>query len=236
MEEETHNGCHSAGIRTIDSLSGDEMNRFRDRGDAGRKLARRLSHYQGRDDVIVLALPRGGLPVGAEVAESLGASMDVFLVRKLGVPGHEELAMGAIASGGVRVVDDRVLSQAQVQADDLARVLAKEDRELRRRERLYRGDRPYPYVTDKVVILVDDGLATGSSVRAAIRGVRGLSPKAIVVGVPVAPPEVCAAIKKDVDEVVCVLRPPMMLGIGGHYERFPQLTDDDVRALLDQVE
>lgn len=210
--------------------------RFRDRRDAGRKLARRLSHYAGRDDVIVLALPRGGLPVGAEVAESLDAPMDVFLVRKLGVPGHEELAMGAIASGDVRVVDDRVFGQAHVQADDLARVSAQEERELRRRERLYRGDRPLPDVTGKVVILVDDGLATGSTVRAAIVGVKSLGPKAIVVGVPVAPPEVCAAITKDINEVVCVLQPEVMLGIGGHYERFPQLSDDDVRVWLEQVE
>lgn len=210
--------------------------RFRDRRDAGRKLARRLSHYAGRNDVIVLALPRGGLPVGAEVAESLGAPMDVFLVRKLGVPGHEELAMGAIASGDVHVVDDRVLGQAHVQADDLARVSAQEERELRRRERLYRGDRPLPDVTGKVVILVDDGLATGSTMRAAIMGVKRLDPQAIVVGVPVAPPEICAAITKDIDEVVCVLLPEVMLGIGGHYERFPQLSDDDVRAWLEQVE
>jgi len=211
-------------------------NRFRNRSDAGRKLAQRLSHYAGRDDVIVLALPRGGLPVGAEVADSLGAPMDVFLVRKLGVPGHEELAMGAIASGDVRVVDERILSQANANADDVSHVSAQEERELRRRERLYRGDQPLPDVADRVVILVDDGLATGSTMRAAIMGVKALGPKRIVVSVPVAPPEVCAALTKDVDEVVCVLEPEVMLGIGGHYEHFPQLTDDDVRELLERAE
>ena len=185
--------------------------------------------------MIVLALPRGGVPVAAEVSKALGAPMDVFLVRKLGVPGREELAMGAIASGDVRILNDRVLSQTRVSSDDVARVSTQEERELERRERLYRGDRPLPEIAGKVAILVDDGLATGSTMRAAIMGVRSHEPGAIVVGVPGAAPEVCSALAEEVDEIVCVLQPEILLGVGGLYEQFPQLSDDDVRTMLEEV-
>ncbi|MBN9518071.1 phosphoribosyltransferase [bacterium] len=205
---------------------------FRDRIDAGRRLAERLTHYAGRDDVVVLALPRGGVPVGHEVAEALGAPLDVFLVRKLGVPGHEELAMGAIASGGVRVLNDRVVRPLGISAAAIERVAAEERRELVRREREYRGDRPPLDVRGKTVILVDDGLATGSTMRAAVAAVRRLGPAKVVVAVPVGAAETCEDFEEEADEAICAMEPEPFYSVGAWYEDFSQTTDDEVRELL----
>ena len=209
-----------------------ERVRFRDRAEAGRALARALSHYAGRDDVVVLALPRGGVPVGHEVAKQLGAPLDVFLVRKLGVPGHEELAMGAIASGGVLVLDEGVLRWLGISEQQLQKTLAKELDELRRREAAYRDGRPLPDLKGKTVILVDDGLATGASMQAAARAVRRHEPARIVVAVPVASRATCDKFRDEVDEVVCAVTPAPFHAVGNWYEDFSQTTDDEVRELL----
>jgi predicted phosphoribosyltransferase len=208
--------------------------RFRDRVDAGRALAESLQEYRGRDDVVVLALPRGGVPVGFELAHRLEVPLDVFLVRKLGVPGHEELAMGAIASGGVRVVNDTVVTELGLTDDDIARAAATEGRELERREHLYREGRTPVDVRDRTVILVDDGLATGASMRAAARAVRELRPDRVVVAVPVAAGATCEELRTEVDDVVCVVTPEPFLSIGSWYEDFSQTGDDEVRRLLAQ--
>ena len=205
---------------------------FRDRADAGRQLAGRLGVYAGRDDVRVLGLPRGGVPVAAEVARSLGAPLDVFLVRKLGVPGHEELAMGAIASGGVRVLNDDVVRALHIPASEIERATSRAAAELRRREDLYRGDRPPVDVRARTVILVDVGLATGSTMRAAAAAVRLLEPARTVVAVPVAAPETSAALRREVDEVVGVLLPESFYAVGAWYEDFAQTTDAEVRRCL----
>jgi putative phosphoribosyl transferase len=205
---------------------------FRDRAEAGRALARALAHYSGRDDVVVLALPRGGVPVGYEVAKELGAPLDVFLVRKLGVPGHEELAMGAIASGGVLVLDEGVLRWLGISEHQLQRTLAKELDELRRREAAYRDGRPLPDLKGKTVILVDDGLATGASMQAAARAVRRHEPARIVIAVPVASRATCDRFRDEVDEVVCAVTPAPFHAVGNWYEDFSQTTDDEVRELL----
>ena len=177
--------------------------RFRDRVDAGRALAAELRRYADDPDVRVLALPRGGVPVGYEVARALRVPLDVFIVRKLGLPWHEELAMGAIASGGIVVLDEDLVRRAGVSGDELASVIASERRELERRERRYRGDRTPPDILDRTVILVDDGLATGASMRAAVAAVRQEGPRRVVVAVPIASPETCAAFREEVDEAVC---------------------------------
>jgi predicted phosphoribosyltransferase len=205
---------------------------FRGRRDAGRVLATLLQHYRGRDDVIVLALPRGGVPVAYEVARTLGAPLDVFLVRKLGVPGHEEFAMGAIASGGVVVIDDDVVRALGIPPPVIERVAEQEARELARRERAYRGDRPMPDIAGKTVILVDDGLATGSSMRAAIQALRRRGPARIVVAVPAAPESTCRELEAEVDEVVCATTPSPFFAVGQAYWDFSQTTDDEVRELL----
>jgi putative phosphoribosyl transferase len=205
---------------------------FRDRTDAGRQLAARLTHYAGRDDVIVLALPRGGVPIGYEVAEALGAPLDVFLVRKLGTPGHEELAMGAIASGGVRVLNDQVVRMLRPSEDVIARVEAAERRELKRREYEYRGGRPPLDVRGKTVILVDDGLATGSTMRAAVAAVRKLGPARVVVAVPVGAAETCEEFEGEADEAVCAHEPDPFYAVGAWYDDFSQTTDEEVRDLL----
>ena len=210
--------------------------KFRDRSDAGRELAARLSHYAGRADVLVLALPRGGVPVGFEVAEALGAPLDVFLVRKLGVPGHEELAMGAIASGGVRVINDRVVRPLGISDAVIERVEAEERRELERRESAYRGTRPPLDVRGKTVILVDDGLATGSTMRAAVVALQRLEPARIVVAVPVGAADTCAEFEKLADETVCVSEPEPFFGVGMWYRNFSPTTDDEVRELLGRRE
>ena len=207
---------------------------FQDRRDAGRQLAAELSDYAGRRDVIVLALPRGGVPVAFEVAKALGAPLDLFLVRKVGVPGHEELAMGAIASGAVRVVNEDVVRELGIPKSLFDAVAAEELQELERRERAYRDDRPAPDVHGKTVILVDDGLATGSSMRAAVAALRRLGPVKIVVAVPVAAPEVCAEFQDVADGVVCAQTPPSFRAVGLWYEDFSQTTDEEVRELLTQ--
>lgn len=211
------------------------MARFRDRRDAGRILAQKLSAYAKRSDVIVLALPRGGVPVAYEVALALNAPLDIYIVRKLGLPGHEELAIGAIASGGVRVLNDdivRSLSIPQAMIDAVAR---QELEELERRERLYRGERRAPEVQDRTVVLIDDGLATGASMRAAVAGIRAQNPARIVVAVPTAAPEVCEAFEFEVDEIVCAITPEPFYGVGRWYEDFSQTTDEEVRAFLEEA-
>lgn len=205
---------------------------FRNRYDAGRQLASRLLHYAGREDVIVLALPRGGVPVGYEVAEALGVPLDVFMVRKLGVPGHEELAMGAIASGGVRVLNDRIVKTVQPSAEMIDRVAAEEGRELQRREKEYRDDRPPLDVRGKVVILADDGLATGATMRAAVTSLRQMEPARIVVAAPVAAAEIRKEFDNVADEVICIEEPDLFHTVGQWYEDFSQTTDEEVRDLL----
>ena len=195
-------------------------------------LAEALRPYAGRDDLLVLALPRGGVPVGFEVARALEAPLDVMLVRKLGVPGHEELAMGAIASGGVRIVSADVMSAFGIPDRVLATVAAAEEQELQRRERLYREARPLPDVSGKTVILVDDGLATGSTMRAAVATLRAMAAGRVVAAVPVAPPETCDALREVVDEMVCLLTPDPFLAVGAWYEDFSETSDETVRALL----
>ena len=208
---------------------------FQDRREAGRMLASRLSAYADRPDVVVLALPRGGVPVAYEVAKALHAPMDVFLVRKLGVPGHEEYAMGAMASGGVRVLNRDVVEALHIPNEVVEQVIAREQRELERREREYRGDRPFPDLRGKTVILVDDGLATGSTMLAAVMALRQKQPARIVVAVPVGSPETCDAFRDHVDEIVCAITPDPLYGVGLWYTDFSQTTDDEVRKLLAQV-
>jgi predicted phosphoribosyltransferase len=207
--------------------------RFRNRTEAGRALARVLSRYAGRDDVVVLALPRGGVPVAYEVAKELGAPLDVFLVRKLGVPGHEVLALGAIASGGVLVLDDGVVRWLGISEDQIQKTLARELDELRRREAAYREGRPLPDLKGKTVILVDDGLATGASMQAAARAVRRHDPARIVVAVPVASRATCDQFREEVDEVVCAVTPAPFYAVGNWYEDFSQTSDEEVRELLE---
>jgi putative phosphoribosyl transferase len=197
-------------------------------------LAERLNQYANRTDVIVLALPRGGVPVGVEVAAALQAPLDVFVVRKLGAPAQPELAMGAIASGGVRVLNDDVVQVLNLTSDAIDRVARVEEQELERRERLYRGERPFPKLDGQVVILVDDGLATGSTMRAAVQAVRQRRPARIVVAVPTGAAETCKEFRAEVDEVVCVIAPEAFQAVGLWYEGFPQTSDDEVRDLLDR--
>jgi putative phosphoribosyl transferase len=209
---------------------------YRDRNDAGRHLATRLMHYAGRDDVLVLALPRGGVPVGFEVAAALGAPLDVFLVRKLGVPGHEELAMGAIATGGIRVLNEEVMQNIRPREEEIARVEREERRELERREREYRAGRPPLDVRGKIAILVDDGLATGSSMRAAVAALRRLGPARIVVAVPVGAHDTCEEFAGVADEAICAREPDPFYAVGMWYEDFSQTTDEEVRDLLARSE
>ncbi|HET7321138.1 MAG TPA: phosphoribosyltransferase [Longimicrobiaceae bacterium] len=209
--------------------------RFVDRKQAGRRLAADLAPYAGRPNLLVLALPRGGVPVAFEVARELDAPLDVFLVRKLGVPGHEELAMGAIASGGIRVLNPEVLQMIHVPEEAIDAVAEREERELERREREYRGDRPEPKIRGRTVILVDDGLATGSTMRAAVAALRAEYPERLVVAVPVAAPETCEALGREVDDIVCAITPEPFHAVGLWYEDFSQTTDEEVRSLLEQA-
>jgi predicted phosphoribosyltransferase len=208
---------------------------FKNRRDAGKKLAQRLSHYRDDANVIVLALPRGGVPVALEVARALEAPLDIFLVRKLGVPGHEELAMGAIATGGVRVLNESVVASLDIPEALIDGVAEKERQELERRARAYRGDRELPDLEGRLVILVDDGLATGATMRAAIAGLRTQNPAQIIAAVPTAAPETCEAFEDEVDEIVCAVTPQPFYGVGFWYEDFSQTTDDEVRTLLRQA-
>jgi predicted phosphoribosyltransferase len=205
---------------------------FLDRRDAGRRLAVELSDYADQNDLLVLALPRGGVPVAYEVARALHAPLDVFMVRKLGVPGYEELAMGAIATGGLRVLDEDLIRMLDLPREVIERVTAAEMRELERREREYRGDRPPIDVRGRTVILIDDGLATGSTMRAAIAALKKEGAKRIVVAVPVAPPETCESLKAQVDDVVCAVTPEPFRAVGLWYRDFSQTTDEEVRDLL----
>jgi predicted phosphoribosyltransferase len=204
---------------------------FRDRREAGRLLATKLTVYANHPDVVVLALPRGGVPVAYEVARALDAPLDVFVVRKLGVPGHEELAMGAVATGGVRVLND-VVRHLGVPASLIEAVTNHELRELERRERLYRGNRPPLDVRNRTVILVDDGLATGSTMRAAVQALRQQQPASIVVAVPVAAPESCEEMRTQADAVICAVTPEAFHAVGLWYRDFSQTTDEEVRGLL----
>ena len=206
--------------------------RFRDRREAGRLLAAQLGAYAKRPDVLVLALPRGGVPVAAEVASALGAPLDVFVVRKLGVPGHEEYALGAIATGGVRVLNEEVVQALRIPDRVIDALAAREQEELARRERVYRGHRPPLDVRGRTVILVDDGLATGATMHAAIRALRQQQPARIVVAVPTASPETCAELKTEVDDIICATTPDPFYAVGLWYEDFSQTTDEEVRELL----
>ncbi|HEU5126977.1 MAG TPA: phosphoribosyltransferase [Glycomyces sp.] len=206
---------------------------FRDRSDAGHALASLLDHYRGRSDTLVLALPRGGVPVAYEVARAIRAPLDVSTVRKLGVPGHEELAMGAIASGGVKVVNEEVVRLSGVDQAALDRVAAREAAELHRRERAYRGDRPPPDLSGRTALIVDDGLATGSTMRAAIKAVRSLKPRRTVVAVPTGAASTCRELGTMVDEMVCATNPEPFNAVGLSYREFAQTTDEEVRELLD---
>lgn len=205
---------------------------FRDRVAAGRALAAALEPYRNRNDVLVLALPRGGVPVAAEVAAALGAGLDLMIVRKLGAPGHEELAMGAIASGGVRVLNPHVISSLGIRETAIEQAATREERELERRECAYRGMRDRPAIQGKCVILVDDGVATGATMRAAIEALRHQLPAKIVVAVPVAPPDTVGRLRREADEAICLEAPEPFMAIGQFYVEFTQLSDEAVREQL----
>jgi len=209
--------------------------RFQNRIGAGRQLAAKLLPYAGREDVLVLGLPRGGVPVAFEIAMALDAPLDVFIVRKLGLPGHEEFGIGAIASGDVRVVDESVLRAYDVDPEALERITVRERLELERRERLYRDDRSFPAIENRVVILVDDGLATGSTMRAAIAALRKKGPSKIVIAVPVGARETCTAMAGLVDEVVCLEMPDPFYAVGLWYDDFEQTDDGEVHDLLERA-
>lgn len=205
---------------------------FRDRTEAGRLLAEKLKAYADRPDVLVLALPRGGVPVAYEVARALHAPLDVFLVRKLGVPGHEELAMGAIASGGTRVLNNDIVGYLSIPAEEIERVATREQEELERREREYRGGASAPDVRGRTVILIDDGLATGSTMRAAVIALKRQQPARIIVAVPAAAESTCDEFRTEVDEIICAITPEPFYAVGLWYEDFSQTTDEEVRELL----
>ncbi|MCG7199405.1 phosphoribosyltransferase [Marinobacter pelagius] len=205
---------------------------IKDRITAGRALARAMEHYRDRQDLLVLALPRGGVPVAFELAQALDAPMDLMLVRKLGSPGQRELAMGAIASGGVRVLNEELVSYLGVSEETIEKVAASEQEELERRERAYRGDRPWPEIAGKCVILVDDGVATGATMRVAIKALRKQNPKELVVAVPVAPPDTVATLRREADAVVCLAMPEPFTAIGLWYANFSQVSDEEVTTQL----
>jgi predicted phosphoribosyltransferase len=209
---------------------------FRDRAEAGRQLAVHLADYAGNPNLLVLGLARGGVPVAFEVARALEAPLDVFLVRKLGVPGHEELAMGAISSGGVRVLNEEVVRSLEIPEEKIASVAAEEQRELERRERIYRDGGGSAPVAGRTAILVDDGLATGASMRAAALALGEQGAGEVVVAVPVAPPETCAAFAEQVDRIVCARTPEFFFAVGAWYEDFSEVSDEEVRELLRRAE
>ena len=209
-----------------------KVTHFRDRVHAGQLLAGELKQYADRDDVIVLGLPRGGVPVACEVAKKLHAPVDVLVVRKLGMPGWEELAMGAIASGGVRVINQDVVRSAGISQSTIEAAVARESRELQRRELAYRGHTGVPEIEDKIVILVDDGIATGSTVKAAVQALRQQDPARIIIAVPTAAPDACARLEPMVDELVVLLQPDEFRAVGQWYEDFSQTTDAEVTQWL----
>jgi putative phosphoribosyl transferase len=213
-----------------------ELAVFQDRAEAGRVLADRLTKYAGSPNVVVLALPRGGVPVGFQVARSLGAPLDVLSVRKLGVPGREELAMGAIANDGTQVINRTVVRELGIAEDKLQAVAAAEHQELERRERTYRGQRPRPELTAKVVIVVDDGLATGATMWAAVAAIRRQQPARVVVAVPVGAASTCRKLQQAAEEVICASTPALFMAVGQAYRDFAQTTDEEVRALLDTAQ
>lgn len=208
------------------------LQKFRNRTEAGKLLAGQLTDYANRSDVLVLGLPRGGVPVAYEVAKELNAPLDVCLVRKLGVPGHKELAMGAITAGGVRVINENVIDWLRISPETINEVAAMEIRELDRRSHIYRGNRPLPKVKNHTIILVDDGIATGATIRAAISTLKKQKPRKLVVAVPVAGVSTCEELEAEVDEVVCILKPEDLYAIGLWYEDFQQTTDAEVCELL----
>jgi putative phosphoribosyl transferase len=208
---------------------------FRDRAEAGRALATQLAEYANQPNVVVLGLPRGGVAVAFEVAKALNAPLDVFVVRKLGTPGHEELAMGAIASGGIRIINEEVVNGCGIPAAAIEAIAREEQVELERREKAFRGDRPPLAVSGKIVILVDDGIATGSTMQAAVAALRRQGPARLVVAVPVAPPSGCEQFRVLADEVVCLAQPESFFAVGQWYLDFSQTTDDQVRDLLERA-
>jgi putative phosphoribosyl transferase len=208
--------------------------RFRDRIDAGERLAEELLHYANQDDVIVLGLPRGGVPIAYRVAQILNVELDIFIVRKLGLPGYEEFAMGAIASGGILILNDEVIRELHISDEVIRAVARREELELYRREKAYRGDRRPLDVGGKIVILVDDGLATGSSMRAAVLAIKKKLPARVVVAVPVAAKSTCEEFQQEVDETICAITPEPFFSVGLWYDYFPQTTDEEVRALLQE--
>jgi putative phosphoribosyl transferase len=208
---------------------------FRDRADAGIQLAARLLRYAGDPNVVVLGLPRGGVPIAYQVARRLEAPLDVFVVRKLGVPGHRELAMGAIATGGVRVLNPEVVTALRISEQTIAEVAAQEQKELERQQRAYRGEVPFPDLAGRAVIVVDDGLATGSTMRAAVRALRQMQPARIVVGAPVAAADTCRSLAREADELVCVNTPEQFHAVSMWYQEFSQTSDEEVRSLLEPV-
>lgn len=212
------------------------MNRFRDRAEAGRLLGERLrERFKTTDNLLILALPRGGVPVGYEVARILNAPLDLFLVRKLGVPGQEELAMGAIAEGGVQVMNDSLLTLIGISAQEVQRVAEREQEVLADRARRFRGDRPAPDIHGRTVVLIDDGVATGATMRAAAVAVRAHEPESLIVAVPVAAPETCEQFSRQVDGIECLLTPAPFHAVGVWYEEFEQTSDHEVRRLLGAV-
>ncbi|MFP4072239.1 MAG: phosphoribosyltransferase [Desulfovibrionales bacterium] len=210
-------------------------NVFQDRKDAGRQLAEKLARLDV-DEGIVLALPRGGVPVAYEVAKALHLPLDVFVVRKIGVPGREEFAMGAIATGGIRVLNSDVVQMLQIPESEIERVAAQEQKELQRREREYRGEKPPPKISGRTVLVVDDGLATGATMRAAVKALQKENPARLIVGVPTAAPETCDQFREMADEIVCLSTPSPFYAVGTWYEDFTQTTDEEVRDLLQEIE
>lgn len=205
---------------------------FQDRTDAGQKLVEKLTEYADRENVLILALPRGGVSVAFEVTKRLNAPLNVFLVRKFGVPGHEELAMGAIASGGVRVLNKTVVNPLRIPDSMIDAVAEKGQRELEKRERVYRGELTAPNAAGKIVILIDDGLATGATMRAAAVALKKMNPAKVIIAVPVASPEICEEFETEVDAVVCAATPQPFYGVGAWYRDFSQMSDDEVGELL----
>lgn len=211
------------------------MDKYHDRKEAGQILARQLTAYAKHNDVLVLALPRGGVPVAFEISQALHVPLDVFIVRKLGVPGHKELAMGATAVGGVHVFNDDIIKELHISKDEIAAVIAKEEQELKRRETAYRGHRPFPVIKNKTIILVDDGIATGATMRAAIQSLHQLQPASIIVAVPVADKSLCASMRSLVDKFICPLQPSQLHAVGVWYDDFNQTEDDEVHSLLSKA-